>query len=204
MKQVNKKAYNFKKYSHLGRWVSYWHQLDEILNCHPKNILEIGVGNKVVANFLKSNTNIKYTSLDIAEDLNPDIIGSINNIPLPDNSFDVVCAFEVLEHLPFEKFEQSLKELKRVSKKYTLISLPHFGPMVKFSFKIPFTKEIKFAFKIPYHTKHKFNGQHYWEIGKKGYNQNKIKSVLDKFFIIKKDFIPFENQYHHFYILKKR
>jgi hypothetical protein len=113
-----------------------------------------------------------------------------------------LCA-EVLEHLPFEKFEKCLQELRRVSKKYVVLSLPHFGPPIKLSFKVPLFKEIKMALKIPFPTKHKFNDEHYWEIGKQGYPASKIRKILKKYFKIKKEFIPFENQYHHFYILEK-
>ena len=57
------------------------------------------------------------------------------------------------------------------------------------------------SFKLPLPIKHKFNGQHYWEIGKKGYSTKKIRKIIKKYFKIQKEFIPFENQYHHFYIL---
>lgn len=204
MKQVDKTAYNFHSYCGKDRWVSYYHQIDEILKLNPKNMLEIGSGGHFVKNYIKNNTNIDYKNLDIADDLNPDIMGSVDDIPLPDDSFDLVCAFQILEHLPFEKFEKSLLEIKRISRGSVLISLPHFGTMIKFSFKIPFIKEKRFAFKIPYSIKHKFDGQHYWEIGKKGYSRFKIKSIIERHFIIKDDFIPFDNSYHHFYILKNR
>jgi ubiquinone/menaquinone biosynthesis C-methylase UbiE len=124
-------------------------------------------------------------------------------MPIEDGSFDLVCAFEVLEHLPFEKFEKSISEIKRVSRRHAIISLPHFGPVIKFSFKIPFLRELKFAWKIPYHPIHKFNGQHYWEIGKNNFSNAKIKNILEKNFKVTKDFIPFDSQYHHFYILEK-
>ena len=87
-KQINKKAYDFKKYCQAERWSSYWLQINEILKCSPQNILEIGIGDKVLAGYLRNNTDINYSSLDIAQDLKPDIVGSIENIPLADNSFD--------------------------------------------------------------------------------------------------------------------
>jgi ubiquinone/menaquinone biosynthesis C-methylase UbiE len=202
-KQVNKDHYDFEKYCYPERWESYYHQIKESLALRPKNILEIGSGDKFFGNYIKTNTNIEYKSLDIAGDLSPDIIGSVDNMPIEDGSFDLVCAFEVLEHLPFEKFEKSISEIKRVSRRHAIISLPHFGPVIKFSFKIHFLRELKFAWKIPYHPIHKFNGQHYWEIGKNNFSNAKIKNILEKNFKVTKDFIPFDSQYHHFYILEK-
>lgn len=199
-KQVGKYNYDFNRYSSVGRWVSYFHQLKEIFECSPKSVLEVGPGDHVVGSYLKNNTDVVYKSIDIADDLNPDILGSVTNMPIEDGSFDVVVAFEILEHIPFEDFEKAVQEMKRVAKKYVLISLPHFGPPVKFSFKVPFLPELKFAFKIPYPRTHIFNGQHYWEIGKKRFSPKKIRSLIEKHLIIQKDFVPFESQYHHFYI----
>ena len=202
-KQVNRSYYNLKKYYDLARWSSYYYQIDEVLCVEPESVLEIGAGNKTLECYIESNTDIEYKSLDIAQDLQPDIIGSIDAIPLSDRSFDVVCAFEVLEHLPFDKFERSLSEIDRVAKKYAIISLPHFGPPIKINFKFPFLKEVKCHFKIPYPRKHEFNGQHYWEIGKRGYSPKKIRGILSKYFKIEKEFVPYENQYHRFYVLRK-
>jgi ubiquinone/menaquinone biosynthesis C-methylase UbiE len=202
-KQVDKEAYTFGKYFYLDRWSSYFCQIKESLDLKPKSILEVGIGDGVFGSYVKSKTNIQYKTLDIANDLNPDFIGSVDKIPIGDNSYDLVCIFEVLEHLPFDKFEESLKELKRVSKKNVIISIPHFGPPVKVKFKIPFLPEIKFAFKIPFPIEHEFNGQHYWELGKKRYSSRRIRRIINKHFKILKEFIPFDSQYHHFYVLEK-
>lgn len=194
--------YKFYQYDYLDRWVSYWHQINEVLKLQPKTVLEIGVGNKMVASYLGSQ-GINIKTLDINEKLKPDFVSNVLSIPLAKNSFDAVLCAEVLEHLSFNDFEKCLREIRRVSKKNVILSLPHFGPPIKISFKAPFIKEIKFAFKIPVPLKHKFNGEHYWEIGKKGYSPKKIRKIIKKYFKIKKEFIPFENQYHHFFILEK-
>ncbi len=49
--------------------------------------------------------------------------GSIYDIQQPDNSFDVVVAFEVLEHL--HEADKALAEMARVASKYVVLSVPH-------------------------------------------------------------------------------
>lgn len=203
MKQVDKQHYRFEKYCYPDRWASYYYQLRELTACNAESMLEVGVGDGVIKQYIQHNTPLQYKNIDIAEDLHPDILCSVDAIPLPDNSFDIVCAFEVLEHMPFETFEQCLLEMKRVSKKHILVSVPHFGPALKLCFKIPFIREVRIAWKIPFPKKHIFNGQHYWEIGKRGYSLSRILAVMSKHCTVKKHFVPFENQYHHFFILEK-
>ncbi len=193
---------NFSKYNHKSRWISYWHQIDEVLRLKPNSVLETGIGDKTVANFLKGQ-GITVATLDINEGLKPDVVGNILTMPFQDNSFDVVLCAEVLEHLPFEKFAAGLQELKRVSKKSVVLSLPHFGLSLKLGFKIPLIEEKKIAVRLAFPQKHRFNGEHYWEIGKKGYSLARIRKMIKNYFQIKKEFIPFENQYHHFFILEK-
>ena len=55
--------------------------------------------------------------------------------------------------------------------------------------------------KIPFPRKHKFDGEHDWEIGKKGYSLSKIRKILSKYFIVEKEFYPPENMWHYFFIL---
>lgn len=202
--QVSSLHYKFEKYIEKPRWMSFYYQLSIINSLNSKSILEVGVG----TNFLKkyfSDTKIKYKTLDIAKDLNPDILGSVDNIPLKDNSFDLVCAFQVLEHLPFDKFEKCLKEMSRVSKKYVLISLPYLNLFYYVKIKIPLIKPFYIGILMPqFWRTPKFNGEHYWEIGAKRYPLKKIKRIMNKFFNIKKITHPCENKYHIFFVLEKK
>ncbi len=202
--QVPATHYKFNHYDNPERFSSYWQQLDLILAENPSNILEIGVGSGVIGSYLKNNSKSIYHSFHIAEDLKPDYVGNIKSLPFKDNIYDAVCAFEVLEHLPFKDFSNCLKELGRVSKKIVILSLPHFGPTLKLNFKLPFLKERKLMVKLPWPKTHKFNGQHYWEIGKKGFSTSEILKILRNDFIVKKHFVSFDNPYHHFFVLIKK
>lgn len=203
-KQVDKDAYRFECYGEEERFVSYHTQLTEIMRAKPSSLLEIGAGDRVVGSYLKNNTKIAYTSADIADDVGADVIAPVTKLPFPDKSFDVSCAFEVLEHLPFDQFQPALSELARVARSHVLISLPHFGPMFSLSFKIPFLPRVRLAYKIPYPKAHAFNGQHYWEIGKRDYPVSLIRAELEKHGHVTRDFVPFESPYHHFFTLELR
>jgi SAM-dependent methyltransferase len=199
-KQVSKQHYAFLKYNDEERWASYYHQLQEILSFEPESIVEIGVGSNILRPILERE-GISYTSVDVAEDLVPDIQASVEALPLGDKTADVVCAFEVLEHLPFSKFETALSELLRVARKGVILSLPHYGPPLKLSFKLPFLREKRIAIKLHHPVKHVFNGQHFWEIGKRGYAPREVRRVIEKQAKVVREYVPHDNQYHHFYVL---
>ena len=185
------------------RWMSYFHQVKEILAFKPESVLVIGKGNGLVSEYLKLD-GIKTVTLDIDKSLGPDIVASVIKMPFKDNEFDIALCAQVLEHSPYSDFEKSLLEIKRVVRSGAVISLPHFGPAIRFLFKFPIFPEIKFMIKIPYPKKHIYKGEHYWEIGKLGYPARKIKkSIKEIGFTIEKDYIVFENPLHHFFILKK-
>ena len=110
-------------YNSKERFNSYWHQIDETLQLNPSETLEIGIGNKFVTRYL-SEQRLKVTTLDIDRGLNPDIIGNVLNLPFKDSSFSLVNCCQLLEHLPYKAFGETLRELCRVSEKNILLSLP--------------------------------------------------------------------------------
>lgn len=205
--QVEKNAYNFQSYCTKDRWCSYWYQINEVLILNPASVLEIGVGDKVLSSYLREHTNIEYKSMDLAADLSPDFLGSVDNMSnISDKSFDLVCAFEVLEHLPFEKFSQALSELKRVSRGWVIISLPHWGRHFSLEIRIPYFKKLHWQFKVSFpKIRHEFKGQHYWEIGKAEYGLKKIKQKIKNIGLeIVGDYVVFDSPYHHFFVLKTK
>ena len=49
----------------------------------------------------------------------------VRNLPFKAGVADVILTLEVLEHLPDEMFRRTLDELRRVARKYILISVPY-------------------------------------------------------------------------------
>lgn len=168
--QVDRSHYHGHAYRFLERWDSYWHQLQFVRLSEPKSVLEVGVGGGTVARELRAS-GVSVTTVDIAEDLEPDVVGSITALPFPDNSFDLSLAAEVIEHIRFEDVPQALSELARVARTHVVVSIPNPGYVFSLNVKIPMVKRIIGIVKIPFFWKeHIFNGEHYWELGKKGYS----------------------------------
>jgi ubiquinone/menaquinone biosynthesis C-methylase UbiE len=204
-KQVKKIHYQFNKYLKKERWVSIWHQIDEVSKLNPSNVLEIGPGPGIFK-YLLNNNGISVETVDIDPDLNPDIVASATKLPLLNNSYDCVCAFQVLEHLNYEDSLKAFNEMVRVSKRYIVISIPNSKTMWSYSIYIPKLGQLNFHIPRPSlrSNVHKFDGQHYWEINKKGYSFNEICRNFN-FFKVKliKSYRVDENPYHHFFLYEK-
>lgn len=206
--QVDNHFYN-KNYDSLPRFVSYYHQINTILKLETNNILEIGVGNKMVSNYLKE-MGLNLTTCDFDTNLKPDIVADIRKIPLPDNSFETVMACEVLEHLPWKQLDSALAELFRITNKYVVVSIPYASLCFEFAFKFPNADKIfknyfaNLLIRIPLKVKNKFNGEHYWEMGKIGFPKSKIRKLLSKYFNILEESSPALSSYHYFFVLKKK
>lgn len=203
--QVTKEHYRSCSYDTKDRWVSYWYQIHKVLDLVPKNVLEIGPGNKTVTDALRK-AGTEVTAVDIAPDLQPDVIASVLKLPFGENSFDAVLCAEVLEHLPFDKFTKALAEIHRVSKRFTILSLPHAGYVFSMEWKSPLLKKKQWIWKLPFFWKvHRFNGEHYWELGKRGYSVGKIKRIITaEGFVIREGEIHADDPAHYFFVLEKK
>lgn len=100
----------------------------------PTTMLDAGCGEGFVTDrFLQAMPEVKITGFDVLEDSvklaemrNPRAtfqVGDIYNIDHPDNAFDVVYCFEVLEHL--HEPDRALAELARVASGHVVLSVPH-------------------------------------------------------------------------------
>lgn len=208
-KQVGKEHYNFLFYLSKARWNSYYHQIDEVLKNNSQNVLVIGKGDGIVPNILKGQIE-EVKIFDIAEDLEPDYLGNVVEISnIVNKKFDSILCCQVLEHIPFERFENCLFELKKLTNKQVILSLPQHNIPFSFSLKLPKIKRKSFKILIPRCLKKwdfEIHGkrEHYWEINAKNYSLQKIRKVMRKYFIIKNEYTVDENLYHRFFILEKK
>jgi len=205
--QVNKEIYRSKDYMSVGRFMSYHHQI-KILMSLPEcdSFCEIGKGNGITS-ALMQNFAYNITCVDFDADLKPDIVCSIFELDKIDKKFDVVAAFEVLEHLPFDKFDEALENMALISNKYIVLSLPYSGITLKIELYLSKYGErfMRFIKRIPLcWKKHHFDGQHYWELGKKGFSVKRIKSVLKKHFILQSVQFFGYNHSQIFFICEKK
>jgi len=120
-----------KKYwlEHLDflNWYRYFAILKELKKIKPQSILEIGPGEGTIKSIFEKYVE-KYQTMDVNQNLKPDYLSDIRdyNENLK-NSFDCVIAADVLEHIVFDDFEKSLKNIFNYLKDdgYALITIPH-------------------------------------------------------------------------------
>ncbi len=98
------------------------------------NVLDVGCGEGYLTAHIKEHNRyidiegIDYYDhiIEIAKGLHRDIKflqGSIYELPYENNKFDILISSEVLEHL--DNPERAINEIKRVSKKYCIITVPN-------------------------------------------------------------------------------
>jgi len=106
-----------------------------------------------------------YINIDIRKEVNPDLIWNLENIPYPfeTNSVEEIIAKDVLEHFPFRKVENILKEWFRILK-----------PQGKLYIQTP--DLIAIAIKVILNNKYTWKDISYWVYGGQDYNENFHKS----------------------------
>jgi len=128
-------------------------------------ILELGVGNGEISNYLAEKYEIYC--IDYSKECLNQLSDKIKNknlinletekIPYPDNFFDAVLAFEILEHL--KNLDFAMKEIKRILKTggYVFASTPNIN-------WLPF--RIKFLFGMCPEDFHNADHVNFWNLKK--------------------------------------
>lgn len=177
------------------------------MQLNERKILEVGIGNKTISNYLKQ-FGFDVTTCDHADYLEPDYVADIRELPFSDNEFGLILACEILEHIPFSDVGKALSELCRVTSKYVVISVPYSSSyleiMIKASFPKLWYKKKHVLLQLPnFFIKHG-ESTHRWEMGKKGYSKERFRNLITSCnLLITKEFQPIMNPAHYFFVLKK-
>ncbi len=206
--------YSDKFYDHKARWIHYFHQIravaDEVRksggDLEKWSVLEIGPVHGLVTQYLRK-FGVKVTTLDYKPEYKPDVVGDVRALPFPDDTFDMAFACEVLEHMPFEDTLKALGELRRVSRRTVLISVPDARrTLMSMRLKLPMIKEMNLSIRCPAFTRQIVTTErgHHWEIGKIGSPLRRVRKAFADvgFRIIRSGPLP-DTPRNHYFLLEK-
>ncbi|GMW06404.1 MAG: hypothetical protein AMXMBFR8_12010 [Nevskiales bacterium] len=152
------------------------------------------------------------TTLDIDDSSKPDLLGDARDLGVIANAaFDVVIASHVLEHLPVLDLDRAFSEIARVGR-FAIIYLPVHGvhtqirvapglPKLDFSINIDFTNFLRAP---SGDTPAYMDGQHYWEIGMRGFRVKDVRKRMSQFFDVLSDYRNQDWLPSHNFVLKSR
>jgi ubiquinone/menaquinone biosynthesis C-methylase UbiE len=118
--------------------VAYYREAINLIPSDVKSIIDIGCGEGTFLNMLARlgristivGVDVSYVALKYVE--GQKIRASTEELPFENESFDLVTCLEVLEHLKQEAFIRAVGEIKRVAKRYIIVSVPNEEPLEYF------------------------------------------------------------------------
>lgn len=203
--QVAPEHYSAARYDELHRWISYWYQIQTVARAQPRRVLEVGSGTGVLRWYMQERLGLEVTTVDCDATRSPDIVADVRSLSehVGENEYDLVCAFQVLEHLPFEDFPRALEELARISRDRVAISLPNNGHFFQLRAHV-WRFKLAFGRKLRWNRDWTFDGEHYWEVGTRGHMPDDVRHVLLDRFVIEHEEVYPDYPYHVGYDLRKR
>lgn len=190
----------------LSNFVNTYYQYRDLQKLgDARKLLIVGPGQGLDTAVLRWR-GFEVTTLDVDETFQPDVIGSVHDMyQFGTGQFDVVIASHVIEHLPVQYLRRALAELSRVGRS-ALIYLPVAGRhgLLKF---VAGVRDLEFSWiwdlfnywRRPDGVTAAFcEGQHYWEIGRRGYRVRDVRVMLQEFFAVvdeyrNRDWLPSYN-----------
>lgn len=182
------------------------HQIHDIHKLRPTDIIEVGIGNGFTSSFLRA-AGYDVTTADINADLRPDISAPLSELPsrVRGRKFDLAVCCEVLEHMPFEIFEESVETLRQLSPNLYL-TIPNYSKFFGFSgyFDVPRLRQlINLGVWLP--IPRKITPEHFWEINsRRGTSRLAIRSILERHFARVVDYSYKLNRYHHVFVCTEK
>jgi hypothetical protein len=172
-----------------SNFVNSYHQYRDAQLCGGSRLLIIGPGQGLDAAIFRWR-GYDVTTFDIDETFHPDVLGSVHDMPMfGDKQFDIAIASHVLEHLPLRYLDSALSELARVAG-HAIVYLPVAGRHGQIRFQLG-ARTIGFDvawdvfnfFERPDgETLRYCAGQHYWEVGRRGFRVKDLERRFGRHF----------------------
>src|SRR5687768_1308517 len=213
MKPQTDRSHYDEEYYERRRLYSVGVQAEVLWALRPASVLEVGPGRGVFAAMFRQLSGARVVTLDIDSTLRPEVIGSVFALPFDAGAFDAAACFQMLEHLPFERFVPALREMRRVARVGMAMSLPDCSVALTFRLGIrnprkdgwvgawtvqPSSWALRKFKTVPN------SAGHYWEIGRKGTPLSVVRRAIgDAGWRIEREFRTAENAYHRFFVLRK-
>lgn len=176
----------------LSSFVNAYYQCRDVEHLKGvESILVVGPGQGLAPLVLKWR-GYRVSTLDIDESFSPDVTASVHDMSMfPDKEFDVVVASHVLEHFAEPYLDAALKEIARVGK-YAVVYLPIRGMHVQLRLRSNFRDldvslvgdMFNYFASTDGSTPRYMNGQHFWEVGVKGFRKKDIERRMSSYFEI--------------------
>ena len=97
--------------------------IEELAESKSMRILDVGGRTALLREFLPEH-RVHLVDVD-PSDAEGLLLGSGAALPFQDGSFDVVCAFDTLEHVPVDLRDEFVRECARVSRAYVMLAGPY-------------------------------------------------------------------------------
>jgi len=182
------------------RFTSLQFQLESLvkLGDNVNSVLEVGPGRKYFYSMVKL-LGYDIKTLDKYSELDQDFECDVTELSV-DNKVDAVVAFEVREHMPYDKSLAFFEELVRLSNKWVLISLPirHKRWRRLLKGRSPIIPD------LPKVTREDHWNPHHWEVGTASYPVNRVVADLaSRGTELRSKFVNRYHRYHLFLTFEK-
>jgi hypothetical protein len=202
----------WRKELHRSNFVNAYTQFADVQRCGDvSTILIIGPGQGFDTLVFRWR-GYEVTTFDIDETFEPDVIGSVHDMPMfRDAQFDVVIASHVIEHIAVPYLDPALAELARVAR-HAVIYLPVHGRHLQLRV-LPGFKDLDLAINFDvFNYLHKPDGttarysanQHFWELGMRGFRTRDVLRRFEKQFELIRHYRNPDWPISHNFVLRSR